>query len=78
MDKEGFAERFRQAVSHAKVEDTQEALGKLLGVSSVMIWSYKTGEKLPRMATAVRISEKLGVNVNINNTTTYKTQYHHK
>lgn len=64
MDKEGFARRFRLAVSHAKVEDTQDALGKLLGVSSVMIWSYKTGEKLPRMATAIRISEKLGVNVN--------------
>lgn len=64
MDREGFAARFKQAVAYAGVDDTQEALGRLLGVSSVMIWSYRTGEKLPRMATAVRIAEKLGVNIN--------------
>lgn len=63
MEKKAFAERFRKAVAQAGVEDTQEALGRLLGVSSVMIWSYKTGEKMPRMSTAVRMAEKLKVNV---------------
>lgn len=59
-----FAERFKQAVANSGVEDTQEALSRLLGVSGVMIWSYRTGEKLPRMATAVRIADKLNVDVN--------------
>lgn len=63
MEKKAFAERFKKAVAHAGVEDTQEALGRLLGVSSVMIWSYKTGEKMPRMTTAMRIAEALGVSV---------------
>jgi SOS-response transcriptional repressor LexA len=63
MEKKAFADRFKKAVAHAGVDDTQEALGRLLGVSSVMIWSYKTGEKMPRMATAMRMAEKLGVSV---------------
>ena len=64
MDKAGFAARFKEAVEQAGVEDSQEALGRLLGVSGVMIWAYRSGEKLPRMSTATRIAEKLGVNVN--------------
>ena len=63
MDKKRFASRFKEAVAHAGVDDTQEALGRLLGVSPVMIWSYRSGEKMPRMATAMRIAEKLGVSV---------------
>lgn len=59
-----FGKRFRLAVEHAGVEDTQEALATRLGVSGVMIWSYRNGDKLPRMNTAVRISKALGVNVN--------------
>jgi transcriptional regulator with XRE-family HTH domain len=64
MEKTGFAQRFKQAVEEAGVEDSQEALGRLLGVSGVMIWAYRSGEKLPRMTTATRIADKLGVNVN--------------
>lgn len=58
-----FAMRFKQAVKHAGVEDTQEALSRLLGVSTVMIWSYRNGDKLPRMNTATRIANILGVSV---------------
>ena len=58
-----FAERFNQAVALSGVESTQKALGKLLGVSEVMIWSYRNGEKLPRMAMAVNMAEKFGVSV---------------
>ena len=64
MDKAGFAARFKEAVEQAGVEDSQEALGRLLGVSGVMIWAYRSGEKLPRMSTATRMADKLGVNVN--------------
>lgn len=59
-----FAQRFQEAVASAGVPDSQDELGRLLGVSGVMIWSYRNGEKLPRMATALRIAEKLGVSVN--------------
>ncbi|WP_444890023.1 LexA family protein [Microbulbifer sp. DLAB2-AA] len=58
-----FAKRFKQAVTHAGVEDTQEALARLFDVSTVTIWSYRNGEKLPRMSTATRIAETLGVSV---------------
>ncbi len=58
-----FAERFNQAVSLAGVESTQKALGKLLGVSEVMIWSYRNGEKLPRMAMALKMADEFGVSV---------------
>lgn len=59
-----FAKRFKEAVAAAGVSDTQDALAKLLGVSTVTIWSYRNGEKLPRMSTATRISKALGINVN--------------
>jgi|GEM_PF-7007320 len=58
-----FAERFNQAVTLAGVESTQKALSKLLGVSEVMIWSYRNGEKLPRMAMALSIADELGVSI---------------
>lgn len=58
-----FAERFNQAVSLSGVESTQKALGKLLGVSEVMIWSYRNGEKLPRMAMALKMADEFGVSV---------------
>ncbi|MBX2808484.1 MAG: helix-turn-helix transcriptional regulator [Cellvibrionaceae bacterium] len=58
-----FAKKFKQAVSMAGVKDTQKSLSQLLGVSEVMIWSYKNGEKLPRMSTALRIASELGVSV---------------
>lgn len=58
-----FSKRFNQAVEASGLPATQKALGKLLGVSEVMIWSYKNGEKLPRMSTATRMAEKLGVSV---------------
>ena len=64
MKDEGFAKRFKEAVHYAGVEDTQEALGKLLGVSPVTIWSYRNGDKLPRMKRASEIAIRLGVNVN--------------
>jgi transcriptional regulator with XRE-family HTH domain len=58
-----FAERFNQAVALSGVESTQKALGKLLGVSEVMIWSYRNGEKLPRMAMAINMADEFGVSV---------------
>ena len=58
-----FAKRFNEAVALAGVESTQKALSKLLGVSEVMIWSYRNGEKLPRMAMALTIADELGVSV---------------
>ncbi len=58
-----FAERFNQAVALSGVESTQKALGKLLGVSEVMIWSYRNGEKLPRMAMALNMADEFGVSV---------------
>lgn len=63
-----FAARFKAAVEHGvatkDVVDTQDALAKLFEVSGVMVWSYRNGEKMPRMGTAVRIANALGVNVN--------------
>lgn len=58
-----FADRFNQAVALSGVESTQKALGKLLGVSEVMIWSYRNGEKLPRMAMALNMADEFGVSV---------------
>ncbi|MCH9691969.1 MAG: XRE family transcriptional regulator [Gammaproteobacteria bacterium] len=58
-----FAQRFNQAVKYAGVVNTQVALGQLLGVSSVTIWGYRNGKKLPRMNTATRIAGILGVSV---------------
>jgi transcriptional regulator with XRE-family HTH domain len=58
-----FAERFNKAVALSGVESTQKALGKLLGVSEVMIWSYRNGEKLPRMAMALNMAEEFGVSI---------------
>lgn len=58
-----FAERFTEAVALSGVESTQKALGKLLGVSEVMIWSYRNGEKLPRMAMALKMAEVFGVSI---------------
>ena len=59
-----FAARFNQAVTLSGVKSTQKALGKLLGVSEVMIWSYRNGEKLPRMAMALNMAEEFGVSIN--------------
>lgn len=58
-----FADRFNQAVALSGVETTQKALGKLLGVSEVMIWSYRNGEKLPRMTMALNMAEVFGVSI---------------
>ena len=58
-----FAKRFNEAVALAGVESTQKALSKLLGVSEVMIWSYRNGEKLPRMAMALKMADEFGVSV---------------
>ena len=63
MKHPNFAKRFNQAVSLAGVASTQKALSKLLGVSEVMIWSYRNGEKLPRMAMALKIADEFGVSV---------------
>ena len=58
-----FAKRFNHAVALSGVESTQKALGKLIGVSEVMIWSYRNGEKLPRMAMALNMAEIFGVSI---------------
>lgn len=58
-----FAKRFRKAVKMAGIDDTQKHLSKLLGVSEVMIWSYKNGEKLPRMSKAIHMADTFGVSV---------------
>ncbi len=58
-----FAARLIEAINESGVPDSQSALGQLFGVSGVMVWSYRNGEKLPRMNTALRIASALGVNV---------------
>ncbi|MEO0442982.1 MAG: helix-turn-helix transcriptional regulator [Pseudomonadota bacterium] len=63
MKHPGFAKRFKQAVASAGISDSQKGLSKLLGVSEVMIWSYKNGEKLPRMAMAVKMAETFNTTV---------------
>jgi len=63
MDKERreFADRFNYAVERAGLPTAQVKLGKKLGVSGPMAHAYKTGEKLPAMATAIRIAKLLDV-----------------
>ena len=58
-----FAKRFKQALAHAGIKDSQRELSKLLGVSEVMIWSYKNGKKLPRMAMAIKIANAFNTTV---------------
>ena len=58
-----FAERFRHAVAASGINNTQKHLSKVLGVSEVMIWSYRNGEKLPRMKTAVHMAKTFGVSL---------------
>lgn len=61
MEHPEFAKRFNLAVQKAGVEDTLKALSRLLEVSQVTVWSYKSGTKLPRVSTAKRVAQKLGV-----------------
>lgn len=56
-----FAARFREACKEADAPETQEKLGKFLGVSGAMAWYYRNGEKLPGMNTAIHIAMKLSV-----------------
>lgn len=63
MNNQGFANRLKQAIAASGLPDTQSALAKTFGVSGVMVWSYRNGEKLPRMSTAIRIADALKVNV---------------
>lgn len=61
MEENTFADRFKEAVKCAGVKDTQEALAKLFGVSTVTIWAWRNGTKLPQMRTAMLIARTLGV-----------------
>ncbi len=56
-----FGKRFIRACRDAGLPDTQNELGKALGVSGPMAHNYKKGIKLPSMATALRIAQKTGV-----------------
>ena len=58
-----FAERFKSACTEANAPQAQNDLGKFIGVSGPMAWSYRNGDKLPSMNTAITISEKLKINV---------------
>ena len=58
----GFSRRFREAcLNNSDLSTRQIALGKALGVSGAMVSKYRAGEKLPSMATAIRIADKCGV-----------------
>lgn len=58
---EAFGKRITLAIDAAGLEDNPV---KLFGVSQPMIWAYKNGLKMPRMAKASHIANVLGVNVN--------------
>lgn len=58
-----FADRFKHALTRYDGHKTDKALGKLFGVSSTMICSYRNGQKLPSAPTAISISDQLNVNV---------------
>lgn len=58
-----FAQRLIQAIKASGLPDTQAELATLFGVSGVMIWSYRNGDKMPRMSTAIRIADALNINV---------------
>jgi transcriptional regulator with XRE-family HTH domain len=61
--KKSFGERFREACADSGLKDTQDDLAKVFDVSGVMIWSYRNGEKIPRMARAIHIAKVLDVSV---------------
>lgn len=63
MRYDDFAHRLRQACEQAGVTMTQQALGKLFGVSGTMARYYLTGEKLPSTDTAILIAQRLGCQV---------------
>lgn len=63
MKHEAFARRFSLACKEANLPDGQTELGKCFGVSGPMVHSYRSGEKLPSMGTAIKIAEKAGVSV---------------
>ena len=58
-----FAKRFKQIIVREGINDSPKHLSKLLGVSEVMIWSYKNGKKLPRMAMAIKIADTFNTTV---------------
>lgn len=61
MKDAGFGERLRLACETVGIPATQAALARLFGVSTTIVWHYLNGEKLPSMAKAIEIAEKLGV-----------------
>lgn len=56
-----FARRFKEACKAAGLPATQKELGKVFGVSGVMVNYYRNGEKLPSMERAIEMAEILGV-----------------
>lgn len=61
--KKAFGKRFREACLDSGLKDTQEDLAKAFSVSGVTIWSYRNGDKIPRMAKAIQIAQTLGVSI---------------
>lgn len=58
-----FAKRFKQACIDANLPKSGVELGKLLGVSSTMIYNYRNGEKLPSSDTLGDMARILNVSI---------------
>ena len=58
---QGFAFRFREACDERFPGATQEEIAKAIGVSQPTISDYMQGNKLPKIARAIRISQVLHV-----------------
>jgi len=58
-----FAERFKKACIDADMPKPAVALGKILGVSSTMVYNYRNGEKLPSTDTLAKIATLLNVSI---------------
>ena len=63
MNHPEFAKRFKQIITREGINDSPKHLSKLLGLSEVMIWNYKNGKKIPRMAKAIEISNLFNTTV---------------
>lgn len=57
-----FARRFRDACKAKQLKTTQKGLAQFFGVSEITARNWWHGEKLPGMANARKVAEKLDVN----------------
>lgn len=63
--KYGATKKFRERLLNARgdLKFTQEDLAREVGVSTTLISDYESGKKQPRINTAVKLANALGVNI---------------